>query len=310
MANAEQIITWAASQIGTKENPPDSNKVWYWDYYKQQCGVNYNGSPWCAAFVTAGMSLHGEWDFTKDEGRFRYCPSLVAWAKQNGQWLDRDEVCKTGDIILFANGGTACHVGFVEKRIDSSQVQTIEGNTSVSSNDNGGAVMRRIRKYGSVGSSWYILGFVRPKYSDSNSGTWEKDAHGWWYKRTDGSYPQNEWVKINNEWYYFNEKGYALTGWQKIDNVWYYLRTKNDKGLECSMVTGWAWIADAWYYFDNSGAMKIGWVSDKNKWYYLQSNGKMINSTCYEIDGEWFLFNSKGEMMTSVNFNSNGSVKF
>lgn len=190
MAIAQELVSWAQSQIGTKESPANSNRVWYWDFYKEHCGVNYQGSPWCAAFVTCGMTLIGQWNFTKDEGRFRYCPSLVSWAKQQGEWLDRNAICQPGDIILFANGNVACHVGIVEKRISSSQVQTIEGNTSASSNDNGGSVMRRVRTYGNVGSSWYILGFVRPKWYKAEyvpvtirTANHENDPSQLWYIR-------------------------------------------------------------------------------------------------------------------------------
>lgn len=167
MATAKELITRAASQIGVKESPSGSNKVKYWDWYKQKTGVNLQGNPWCAAFVTWCMGETGLWSVTKDEGRFRYCPSLVNWAKQNGKWHDRSEIAQAGWIVLFANKGTACHVGIVEKRNDASSIQTIEGNTSVTSNDNGGAVMRRTRTYGTVGSSWYILGFVSPDFSSS-----------------------------------------------------------------------------------------------------------------------------------------------
>ena len=172
---ARELIEWAASQIGVKEDPPNSNRVKYWDFYKKQCGMNLQGNPWCAAFTAEGYTRAGIWSFTKDEGRFRYCPSIVNWAKENGWWRDRKEKPKAGWLILFANKGTACHVGFVEKRIDASKVQTIEGNPSSTSNDNGGAVMRRTRTYGTVGSSWYILGFVAPPEYDggssANSGT-------------------------------------------------------------------------------------------------------------------------------------------
>jgi hypothetical protein len=165
MPNANELIAKAQTQIGVKESPADSNIVKYWDWYKQHTGVNLQGNPWCAAFVTWCMGEIGAWNVTSDEGRFRYCPSLVNWAKANGQWVDREDICQAGDIILFANKGEACHVGIVEARISSSQVQTIEGNTSASSNDNGGAVMRRTRNYGTVGSKWYILGFVRTPWN-------------------------------------------------------------------------------------------------------------------------------------------------
>lgn len=45
-------------------------------------------------------------------------------------------------------------------------------------------------------------------------GNWQQDASGWWWQRTDGSYPMKEWKWIDGngdgtvECYYFNENGY------------------------------------------------------------------------------------------------------
>lgn len=165
MANATQLVAMAASQIGVKEIPSGSNKVKYWDAY----APHWNGSPWCDRFVSWCGYQIGASDII---GKYEYCPYHVNYFKKKGWWLDRSAKPQAGDIIFFANKGTACHVGIVEKRISASKVQTIEGNTSTTSNDNGGKVMRRTRTYGSVGSSWYILGFARPVYgSESSSST-------------------------------------------------------------------------------------------------------------------------------------------
>lgn len=165
MPSATQLVAMAASQIGVKESPSGSNKVKYWDAY----APHWNGSPWCDRFVSWCGYQIGASDII---GKYEYCPYHVSYFKKKGWWLDRSAKPQAGDIIFFANKGTACHVGIVEKRISASQVQTIEGNTSTTSNDNGGRVMRRTRGYGSVGSSWYILGFARPVYgSESSSAT-------------------------------------------------------------------------------------------------------------------------------------------
>lgn len=259
MATAEQLVSWAQSQIGIKEHPANSNIVKYWDSYKARCGVNYNGSPWCAAFVTDGMCTVGQWTQTSDEGRFRYCPSLVNWAKAQGEWLDRNAVCQPGDIILFANKGLACHVGIVEQRLNASNVQTIEGNTSVTSNDNGGAVMRRTRTYGTVGSSWYILGFVRPKWTERNDFVgWVRDEKGWWWRNADGSFPRECWQARDGYWYWFDADGYAAKGWRQINGKWYWFRPEDD-ALQCSMVFNTCLnIEGNWYAFNRDGAMIEG----------------------------------------------------
>lgn len=164
MSSASKLVAMAASQVGVKESPAGSNKVKYWNAYKP----NWNGSPWCDRFVSwCGVQI-GAADII---GKYEYCPYHVNYFKKKGWWLDRSAKPQPGDIIFFANKGTACHVGIVEKRISSSKVQTIEGNTSTASNDNGGKVMRRVRTYGTVGSSWYILGFARPVYGKATTST-------------------------------------------------------------------------------------------------------------------------------------------
>lgn len=48
-------------------------------------------------------------------------------------------------------------------------------------------------------------------------GSWQQDANGWWWQRTDGSYPAGEWKWIDGngdgtvESYYFDQNGYLIT---------------------------------------------------------------------------------------------------
>jgi hypothetical protein len=203
MATAQDAVSLAESQVGVTESPANSNKVTYWNYYKQHCGVNYQGQPWCAAFVTYIMSETGQWSFTSDEARFRYCPSLVSWAKKQGSWKGRSYTPKAGDIILFANKGTACHVGLVVS-VSGSTINTIEGNTSVTSNDNGGAVMRRERTLGTEGSKWYILGYVANEWKEEEVITdedIEKIANKVWEKQING-YSAADRIYLSNKYDY------------------------------------------------------------------------------------------------------------
>lgn len=67
---------------------------------------------------------------------------------------------KQGDVVLFDfNGnGTSDHTGIIYK-VKNGKIYVVEGNTSLSSNDNGGCVMKRTRYKDQVN---YI---VRPKYN-------------------------------------------------------------------------------------------------------------------------------------------------
>lgn len=155
MATRAQMVDVAASQVGIKESPAGSNKQKYGVWY------GMNGEPWCDMFVSWCAAQAGQ----TDVGKYAYCPYHVSYFKNAGKWRGRDYTPKAGDIIFFANKGTACHVGIVEYAA-SDGIHTIEGNTSVTSNDNGGAVMRRTRTLGNTGTTWYVLGYGTPNYTD------------------------------------------------------------------------------------------------------------------------------------------------
>lgn len=87
----------------------------------------------------------------------------------------------------------------------------------------------------------------------SPSGQWVQDAKGWWYRRTDGSWPKSQWIELGwngvNSWYYFNESGYMVTGWREDGGYTYYLNPVSD-GTRGQMLTGWHQIDSIWYYFN------------------------------------------------------------
>lgn len=158
MITANDILAVARSQIGVKEIPAGSNNIKYNTAYygKTVCGDSY---PWCCAFVwwvfqqiCAALFYGG--------GKTAYCPAAEVYAKNHGQWVTSGY--RPGDCVLFdfhgGGKGLACHTGIVES-VGSSGIICIEGNTSLTSNDNGGAVMRRTRYLNQ------ILGAFRPNYA-------------------------------------------------------------------------------------------------------------------------------------------------
>ena len=113
---------------------------------------------------------------------------------------------------------------------------------------------------------------------NGTGGEWRKDSIGWWYKRYDGSYPANEWEKIDNKWYWFNDQGYMHTGWLSQNGYKYYLQPKTSKTGNSygQMVTGWKAIKGKKYRFNSEGRMQKGFVKVSGKWYCLGSNGALI----------------------------------
>ncbi len=100
-------------------------------------------------------------------------------------------------------------------------------------------------------------------------GAWKQDDAGWWFQKTDGSYPKNEWLLNNGFWYWFNEAGYMATGWVLYNNSWYYLN------LSGAMAKGWIEQNGNWYYLNTSGAMVVNTTTPDG--YLVDANGVWIN---------------------------------
>ena len=89
------------------------------------------------------------------------CGVIDDWAKQQGIRYPYTITPKPGDLVLFDFKGThrwRDHIGIVTGS-SGNTVYTVEGNTSITSNDNGGAVMRRTRYKSQITS------FIRPRYN-------------------------------------------------------------------------------------------------------------------------------------------------
>ena len=149
---AKDIINRAEKEIGTFESPANSNNVKYntWYYGKEVSGASY---PWCAVFIS--------WLF-KDTNLVKKtasCAQMMEWFEGNNQIVREPQA---GDIVFFkfnTNNRKTNHVGLVVG-VNGNQITTIEGNTSTTSQDNGGKVMKRRR-------SGNIVGYARPKYDDA-----------------------------------------------------------------------------------------------------------------------------------------------
>lgn len=148
----DKVIEIAVSQLSYKEQAVNRTKFGKW--------YGVDGVPWCATFVSwvfaqAGLPLKIE----SDKG-FKYCPYGVDWFKKEKKWYTSNP--KKGDIVFYdwyprTTKSGAYHVGIVEE-VRKNSIISIEGNTSLSSNDNGGAVMRRERSFS------LVLGYGRVSF--------------------------------------------------------------------------------------------------------------------------------------------------
>lgn len=168
MAKASEVLKVAASQIGVKESPANSNKTKYGKSFGE------NGVPWCAIFLW--------WDFQKAKaGSLFPHNSNAAYAQDQivsecgGKWAMKKttikatrkaylRMAKPGDVVCMDFGrmdAYRSHIGIVEK-VSGDNLICIEGNTSkYGSQSNGGMVCRQTRPY------TYICSAARPAYSDA-----------------------------------------------------------------------------------------------------------------------------------------------
>lgn len=141
----------AKKWVGVKEHPAGSNRGPQIDQWQKRTN-GVTGYPWCAAFVYCMFQDAGT-DLRK---RGLTTPSWVVgwvnWARTNEH--DRVRPLR-GDVVCFDwnEDGTRDHIGIVDRvlalRWKSGKfvgfLRTVEGNTAVGNDSNGGQVMVRTR---------------------------------------------------------------------------------------------------------------------------------------------------------------------
>lgn len=148
----ERLLDVARLQLGYTEQPANSNRTKYGKF------LNLDGQPWCLSFVQwcfdqAGFNLFKTGSCSALVERYRrYSPGQIVTANFH-----------RGDVVFFdwsGNREKTEHVGIVTEVLPGS-LRTIEGNTAVGNDSNGGAVMERTR------SLQHVTCAIRPKYPDA-----------------------------------------------------------------------------------------------------------------------------------------------
>lgn len=150
MVTRSNFIAVALSDVGYKEYPSGSNHTKYGDW------IGLQNQPWCMSAVQywahkAGVQL---------PVKTGSCTTLMNAAKASGQWVTSNY--QQGDIAIFQWADGKRHCGIMRTILDDCCV-TIEGNTAVGNDSNGGEVMLRERPYK------FVLGAVRPKFDEEDA---------------------------------------------------------------------------------------------------------------------------------------------
>ena len=145
------LLKIAVAELGTKESPPNSNKVKYntWYYGREVSGSSY---PWCMAFVQWCIDQSGLTPPIVTAS----CGAFLNAARAAGEAVYTD--FRPGDVVIydFQRDGITDHCGIVEST-SGATVTAIEGNTAGGNDSDGGEVMRRTRNI------YQIVGAWRPK---------------------------------------------------------------------------------------------------------------------------------------------------
>ncbi|ERT06314.1 CHAP domain protein [Lyngbya aestuarii BL J] len=149
MTSPARVVQIAANEVGYTEYPSGSNTTKYGQWY----GMNH--VPWCAIFVSYCFDQAGIYLPIRTPKGFAYCPDGVRWFQNQSQWYSQPQV---GDLVFYCwrGDGVADHIGIVESVNSDGSIISIEGNTAIGNDSNGGEVMRRRR------DPWSFLGFGRP----------------------------------------------------------------------------------------------------------------------------------------------------
>ena len=139
MTFRERALRLALRDIGVSEDPPRSNSGPRVRKYLAAAGIN-GPAPWCMAFVNYMYEKAGRPIVHPNEASVGF---FEDWARKQGYLV---EVPERGDIVCyrFDADNWPDHVGIVEE-VKGSRIATVEGNTSLSNDANGGMVMRRNR---------------------------------------------------------------------------------------------------------------------------------------------------------------------
>lgn len=165
MATAIQLVNMARKYIGLKENPPYSdNIIFNTDYYGHPVYSNGTKYYWCCTMIWDLFRMCGASNLFYGGGKTASCTTLMKWGINNGLEVANDKG-RAGDLIFFDwdGSGDADHIGMIESGLVNNCYTTIEGNTSLNDQSNGGMVMRRSRKLDKT-----IRAIIRPKYEQDN----------------------------------------------------------------------------------------------------------------------------------------------
>jgi hypothetical protein len=101
------VVELATNEIGTKEDPPGSNRGPKVDIYN---GPDYFGAPWCANFCSWAWKYA---DGGSPFGKLASAYKIKSWGEEHGRILSATEPARPGDIGVIMRAQGRGHVEMV-----------------------------------------------------------------------------------------------------------------------------------------------------------------------------------------------------
>lgn len=147
-----QAAVYGQQYLGLTESPPNTNNTPFGQWFGE------NGVAWCNIFLSycfqqssaieLCQGFHGPG--VKPGKGCAYVPTTLAWLKAKNLLVDRTAI-KPGDIIIHAwDHIYPAHISLACGHSDGVSFPSLEGNTSISSDSNGGEVLLRTRSMSNV----------------------------------------------------------------------------------------------------------------------------------------------------------------
>lgn len=280
------------TDAGKLRNAGYNNYTLYAEWYRQQTGENYQAQPYCATGESMGyVQAYGLKLAKKLLGGDLFYNCEQFYQKMKKEHPDRlHDTAKVGDTVLFYNGSRHHHTGHVIKELTNGFV-TEEENTSSGNNvvvPNGGATTRKSYTYDKVSAVFY-----RPPYAAFGISTTKEETVIEKYAiNTDTMFGLIVEVdKDLNIRRCPDVESEVIGQLHRGDSIKPTYKAFDERGVR------WYYIpeVDGWV----SGNYLRGWIQESNgRWWYLLKDGGWYAGVLKVIDGEAYIFDDAGYMVT------------
>lgn len=227
-------------------------------------------------FLKHGLAFSAAALFTLGLSTVSFAASKGTWMMVDGEWYCYDSNGDVYENTFCTSNGKDYYVGDDGALVRSDWVEYDGDYYFVNSS---GQV---------ITNDWRLTSPYDDEYGDEN----------WFYFQSTGKMAAGKKLTIKGKTYFFDSEGYMLTGWVTADGT----EVVNEEN---------AIDANNSYYCDETGArLTAAWVKTtepgtedddadaEEYWYYLKSSGKVAIGKNTNINGQTYLFDEEGRMLS------------